>query len=305
MSAAGSGGRYLLFGAGGQLGVELARAIAPLGAVRALARRDVDVGDAAAVRAAVRAARPTVVLNAAAYTAVDAAESDAERCALVNAVAPGTIAAAAEEVGAAVVHFSTDYVFDGAARTPYRETDPTHPLGVYGATKLAGEAAVAAASTAHLTFRLGWLYATHGRNFLRTMLRLARERDELRVVSDQVGAPTWARPVAAATAQLLAVAARAPGGATGAVRGWSGVYHLTAGGETSWHGFAEAILAADPGRGAHRCRAVRAIGSDEYPSAARRPSYSVLDSGRAASALGLRLPDWRRQLALALAEGGG
>lgn len=291
---------FLLFGRDGQVGYELATALAPLGRVTALARADADLVDAGALRAAVRRARPQVVLNAAAYTAVDAAENDGERCRAVNGVAPGVIAAAAEEVGAAVVHFSTDYVFDGALGRPYVEDDAPNPLNRYGATKLEGEIAVAAASSAYLTLRLGWVYGLRGRNFLATIRRLARDRDELAVVCDQLGAPTWSRAIAAAVARLLREPVTAADGAAAAIRASRGVYHLGAAGETSWHGFASAIVAADAARGDQRCRRVRAIATAEYPAAARRPPYSVLNSERAAATFGVRLADWREQLRQAL-----
>ena len=293
---------FLVLGAAGQLGFELVRELAAVGDVAALTRADVDLTDPDALRAAVRRAAPSVVINAAAYTAVDAAETDAARCHLVNAVAPAVLAEEAERSGAAIVHYSTDYVFDGTSDRPYTEADTPNPVGVYGATKLAGEHAVVAASTAHLIFRLSWVYGLRGRNFLRTMLRLARERDELRVVSDQQGAPTWSRLIAACTAQLLARAAHSPGGVRDAVARVGGLYHLGAAGATSWHGFAEAVLAADPDRDQQRCRVVRAVSTAEYPTAARRPAYSVLSSEKARRRLGLELPGWRRQLDLALAR---
>jgi dTDP-4-dehydrorhamnose reductase len=199
------------------------------------------------------------------------------------------------------VHYSTDYVFDGAKEGAYTEDDAPNPLGVYGRTKLDGERAVAAANPAHLVFRTSWLYAARGHNFVRTMLRLARERDELRVVADQVGAPTWARAIAAATAQVVGAALRAPEGAAAWVGARAGVYHLTAAGATSWHGFAEAVLAADPAPAEQRARRVVPIATADFPTPARRPANSRLDCGRAAARLGVRIPDWHEQLRLALA----
>ncbi len=248
-----------------------------------------------------RAAAPAVVVNAAAYTAVDRAEQDAAACAAANAEAPGRMAAAAAECGAPFVHYSTDYVFDGAKAGPYVEGDATNPLGVYGRTKLEGERAAADANPAHLVFRTSWVYAARGHNFVRTMLRLARERDELRVVADQVGAPTWARALAAATAQVVGAALRAPEGAAAWAAARAGVYHLTASGSTSWHGFAEAVLAADPARSEQRARRVVPIAPSDFPTPARRPANSRLDCARAAERLGVRIPDWREQLGLALA----
>jgi dTDP-4-dehydrorhamnose reductase len=287
---------FLVFGAEGQLGFELVRELASLGRVVGLARTDADLTSADALRAAVRGARPTVVVNAAAYTAVDAAEEDAARCHLVNAVAPGVMAEEAARVGAAMIHFSTDYVFDGTLHRPYTEADAPNPLGVYGATKRDGELAVEAANGAYLTFRLSWVYGLRGRNFLRTMLRLARERDELAVVHDQIGAPTWSRLVAAGVLQALAAVAHSPAGMPGAIREVSGVYHLSAAGATSWHGFATALLEQDPARHEQRARVVRAIATRDFPTAARRPPYSVLDNDRVATTFGVRLPEWREQL---------
>jgi dTDP-4-dehydrorhamnose reductase len=208
---------------------------------------------------------------------------------------------AAAAVGVPFVHYSTDYVFDGTKDAPYQEDDAPNPLGVYGRTKLDGERGVAAANPAHLVFRTSWVYAARGQNFVRTMLRLARERDELRVVADQVGSPTWARSLAAATAQVVGAALRAPEGPAAWVAARSGVYHLTAAGSTSWHGFAEAILTADPARAEQRARRVVPIATTDFPTPARRPANSRLDCSRAEARLGLRIPDWRDQLALALA----
>lgn len=290
--------RILLTGGTGQVGWELARALAPVGEVLAPGRAALDLADADGVRRAFRDAAPALVVNAGAHTAVDRAEGEPELARALNAVAPGVLAGEAARAGVPMVHFSTDYVFDGSKGAPYVEDDPTRPLGVYGRTKREGEEAVAAAGGAHLVFRTSWVYGTRGHNFMLTMLRLAREREELRVVSDQVGAPTWSRMLAEATAAILAPFR------TGA--GWtippekSGIYHLAARGETSWHGFAEAILAADPARQEQRCRRVVAIPSEEYPTPAPRPRYSVLATGRAERAFGVALPEWREQLALCL-----
>jgi dTDP-4-dehydrorhamnose reductase len=208
------------------------------------------------------------------------------------------LAEEAARAGVPLVHFSTDYVFDGSKASPYTEDDPTAPLGVYGRTKREGEEAVAAAGGAHLVLRTSWVYGTRGHNFLRTMLRLAHEREELRVVADQVGAPTWSRMLAEATAAI--VAPLRAGGGWEIPDGQSGTYHLAARGETSWHGFAEAILALDPDRAGQRARRVVPIATEEYPAPAPRPRYSVLDSGRAGRAFGVALPEWREQLRLCL-----
>ena len=294
-----SGGpRILLTGAAGQVGWELRRTLAPLGEVVAPPRAALDLRDAEALRRCVAEVCPAAVVNAAAYTAVDRAEEEPGAARAINAVAPGVLAEAAARAGALMVHYSTDYVFDGTGSRPYRESDPTAPLGVYGCTKLEGEEAIAGAGGAHLVFRTSWVYGTRGHNFLRTVLRLVREREELRVVDDQVGAPTWSRMLAEATAAVLA-RCRSRGRFV-LEPGASGVYHATGGGETSWHGFAQALVDADPAAHEHVCRVVHPISTAEYPTPARRPAYSVLDSDRLQAAFGVRLPHWREQLELAL-----
>jgi len=292
---------FLVTGGSGQVGFELVRELAVLGQVVAPTRAELDVADPRALRAFVRALAPTVVVNAAAYTAVDQAESDEAACALVNAEAPAVLAEEARRAGAALVHFSTDYVFDGRKGAPYVETDAPAPLNVYGATKLAGERAVIESGAASLVLRLSWVFGGRGRNFMRTVLRLAREPRELRIVCDQVGAPTASPLAAAAAAQLLGRALARPGGVVECLREAGGVYHLGAGGETTWHAFAEAILQADPARGEHRCTGVRPVPTSEYPTSAARPRYSVLGSDRLAAAFGVRLPPWEEHLRLTLA----
>ena len=289
----------LLTGADGQVGWELRRALAPLGRVVALRRAEADLADPDALRAAVRAARPALVVNAAAYTAVDAAERDRDVAFRVNADAPGVLAEEAARLGAPIVHYSTDYVFDGAKGTPYVEGDAVGPQGAYGESKLAGERAVVAANPAHLVLRTSWVYAARGRNFLLTMLRLAHEREELRVVADQHGVPTPARLVADATAAVLARLATAGGFDLG---DRAGVYHVAARGPTTWHAFAESIVALDPRRASQRCRAVVPIRTADFPTPARRPAYSVLDPARLEAAFALRMPEWREQLALVMGE---
>jgi dTDP-4-dehydrorhamnose reductase len=285
--------RILLTGVNGQVGWELRRTLGALGEVVPMDSRTLDLTDAAAVRAAMRSIAPTIIVNPAAYTAVDKAETESGRAHAINAVAPGVLAEEAARLGALLVHYSTDYVFDGTGGAPWREDDATGPLNVYGATKLAGEQAIAAAGCRHLIFRTSWVYGARGSNFLLTMRRLMRERPELKIVADQIGAPTWCRDLAEATAQVLAQ-----------VRGedesrW-GVYHMTNAGETSWHGFAEAIQALDEfDETATPARLLPIPGSD-YPTPARRPLNSRLDNDRLEQAFGLRLRNWREALALCM-----
>lgn len=289
----------LLTGPTGQIGWELRRCLAPLGPVVAAGRDKLDLASPDSIRAAIRETGPSLIVNAAAYTAVDRAEDEEALAQAVNGVAPGILAEEAKRARAALIHYSTDYAFDGAADRPYREHDATGPLGAYGRTKLAGERAIAEAGGAYLILRTAWIYSRRGGNFLLTMQRLAGEREELKVVDDQRGSPTWARLVAEATASIVArcKAADGPGG----LADCGGLYHLTAAGETTWHGFAEAIVTAmRAGGGAVACRRVEPIPTTEYPTPARRPAYSVLDCGKLERAFGIRPPDWRDQLSLCL-----
>ncbi len=293
----------LLLGGTGQIGWELRRTLAPLGAVTAPGHDRLDLKGEKRLRRLVRETPPALIVNAAAYTAVDQAEEEPDAAMAVNGAAPGWLAEEAARLGIPLVHYSTDYVFGGdcapAARPrPYRESDPPAPINAYGRTKLAGERAIAEAGAPHLIFRTSWIYAGRGKNFLLTLQRLARERHELRIVDDQVGAPTWARMVAEATAQILA-RAWAPGEAD-PLSGLGGLYHLTAAGRTSWHGFARAIVAAM--RRAREpdlmVRKITPVSSDEFPRPARRPAYSVLDNRALHRTFAVRLPDWQSQLRL-------
>ena len=287
----------LLLGANGQVGWELRRALAPLGPVRALERAEADLADPDALSRAVRETAPSLIVNAAAYTAVDRAEEDEALAQAINADAPGLLAEEAKRLGIALVHYSTDYVFDGAGDLPARESDPTAPLNAYGRTKLAGEAAIRDSGCAHLILRTSWVYSMRGANFLLTVKRLAAELEEMRIVADQTGAPTWARGIAGATALILARCG-APA-ETGGLAEKGGLYHLTASGETSWHGFAEAIVdwmrATDQ---PVRCKQVHPIPTSDYPTPAKRPANSLLDCAKLRETFGIVMPDWRDQLGL-------
>lgn len=276
--------RILITGSHGQVGWELARRLAGGATVLALDRTALDLADARAIRSAVGQWKPTVVINAAAYTAVDAAESDPEACRAINATAPAVLADAARHAGALMIHFSTDYVFDGSKDSPYMESDPTNPLGEYGRTKLDGETGVAEAGADYMTFRLCWVYSCRGRNFFKTIRRLAGERDSLRVVADQTGSPTWAGTIAGAVCEALAVRLRAED-----PESFNGTYHLACTGQTTWHGFAQAIV---DGMDRPRCTTVEPISTAEYPTPARRPAYSVLCPEKFERTFGVTLPDW-------------
>lgn len=289
--------RILLLGATGQVGRELLSALAPLGKIAAPPRAQADLADPASLRAAVRRVAPALVVNAAAYTAVDRAEAEPELAHAVNARGPGVLAEEAARAGALLVHFSTDYVFGGPAERPWREDDAPSPVNTYGRTKLQGENAVAAAGGAHLVLRASWIFGTHGSNLLRRVLDQAREREELRMVDDQTGSPAWSRMVARATAAVLA---RLREGDGFRAEGVTGVYHLASAGQATRYAFACAALACDPARGGHRCRTVRPVRSDAFPGLAPRPAYTVLDTGKLARTFGVSLPHWREQLALCL-----
>ncbi len=292
--------RILLTGANGQVGWELRRTLACLGEVVALDSSTMNLADADAVRKKVREIAPHIIVNPAAYTAVDKAESEPELAHAVNAAAPGILAEAAGRSGALLVHYSTDYVFDGSGATPWGEDDACGPLNVYGTTKLAGERAIQAADCRHLIFRTSWVYGARGSNFLLTMRRLLRERPELKIVADQIGAPTWCRDLAEATAQVLGQIV-SPASGFDRTAPW-GVYHMTNAGETSWHGFAEAIQALDEFDETCSATHLLPIPSSDYPTPAKRPLNSRLSNDKLEQAFGLRLQDWRSALALCLEQ---
>lgn len=280
--------RILLIGSNGQVGWELRRTLAPLcigGSVTTLDRQALDLADPGAIRAAIEVTRPDIIVNAAAYTAVDRAEAEPELAMKINAVAPAVMAEAAKALDSLLVHYSTDYVFDGGKVGAYTEGDTPNPINIYGKSKLEGEAAIQASTCRHLIFRTSWVYGLRGSNFLGTIQRLGAAREELRVVADQYGAPTWSRMIAETTALAL--------------RGDpdSGLYHLSAAGSTSWHGFAQAILEAQGWHGT-----LHAIETSEYPLPARRPMNSLLDNSKLARTLGLASATWYDALHLCLAR---
>jgi dTDP-4-dehydrorhamnose reductase len=282
--------RILLIGKVGQVGWELRRTLAPLAHIVCVDFPEIDLTSGDSIRKWVSESRPEIVINAAAYTAVDKAETEQDRAMQINGVAPGILAEEARKAGALLVHYSTDYVFDGTKTEPYVETDLPNPLGAYGRSKLAGDEAVRAVGGAHMIFRLCWVYGARGQNFMLTMMRLAREREKLRVVGDQVGCPTWSRMIAETTAQALTRAVSA-----GDRNAFTGTYHLAASGITSWHGFAQAIIDLMPAEG-KKCVQVEAISSSQYPTPTRRPAYSVLCGDKLERTFGLRLPRWDESL---------
>ena len=291
--------RILLFGRDGQLGTHLNETllneVVPHGVeLSSYGLEDLDLSDFDRLRYVINDEKPDLIINAAAYTAVDRAESEAELVAKVNAEAPAVMAEAAAAVDAGLIHYSTDYVFDGSAQQPYTEEDKPHPESVYGETKLDGENAVLAHCKNSLILRTSWVYSMHGQNFLRTMLRLAAERDELTIVGDQIGAPTTTRALADATLKLVQYFI-IHGEFSDQV---SGVYHMTCSGQTSWCGFARAIIAASPFSDTR----VVDITTAEYPTAAKRPAYSVLSNSKLYDTFGIRLPDWETALSLCMQE---
>jgi dTDP-4-dehydrorhamnose reductase len=279
--------RILITGKNGQLGWALATAFAPRGEVTALDRDALNLADPSSIRRVCREIKPNLILNAGAYTAVDRAEQESELAMQINGTAPLVLAEEANRLGATLVHYSTDYVFSGESTTPYLEDDVTSPQNVYGKTKLAGEQGVCEIADRFLVFRTSWVYAARRQNFLQTMLRLARERETIRVVSDQIGSPTWV--------QTLADFALVTIDDLGQLTVADGIYNLSAGGSTSWHGFAEAIFKAIPDV-RRIVTHVEPISSADFPTPATRPAFSVLSNKKIELAINLRVPDWQQQL---------
>jgi dTDP-4-dehydrorhamnose reductase len=299
------GERILLTGVTGQVGGELLKLLAPLGEVVAPSREQMNLADAGSVRATIRAVRPRWIVNPGAYTAVDKAESEPALAYAINAEAVGAIGEEARAIGAAVIHFSTDYVFDGLGDAPYRETDATGPVSVYGASKLAGEKALAESGARHMIFRTSWVYGGMGKNFLLTILKLAREREVLRVVRDQHGAPTWSRDLAKLTVRAIGKCETAAQGRdlVDVLADVGGLYHAAGAGETTWCGFAaEAVRLQRQAELGVRFAEIEAITTAEYPTPAKRPFNSRMNCGKLAEGFGWRMMDWQESLRKVLSE---
>jgi dTDP-4-dehydrorhamnose reductase len=292
--------KILLIGKEGQVGGELSSLLQPLGELIACGEDDLDLTHEDRIREKIRDIRPHVIVNAAAYTAVDKAEEEPELALAVNGIAPAILAEEAKKLGAALVHYSTDYVFDGEKTGPYTEEDLPNPLGVYGKTKLAGDEAIQSTGLPHFIFRTAWVYGRKGKNFLLTMQRLAQEREELKVVADQIGSPTWCRTIAQTTVNILTqvLPQNSPGDLSHFERA-SGLYNLVCSGQTSWFGFAKAILETSP---SPLDTQLIPIPTSEYPTAAKRPHNSVLSTEKLKSAFGITLPAWEETLKYCLSR---
>lgn len=307
MVARTSQSRILITGEGGQVGEALRRTLAPLGELIIPTLAELDLSDTDAIRRVMREVQPRWVVNAAAHTAVDKAESEPELAFAINTTAPRILAEEAKSIGAAMVHYSTDYVFDGSKATPYVESDSPGPLNVYGSSKLAGELALSASGAAHFTFRTSWVYGATGNNFVRSILRLAREREHLRIVADQRGGPTWSFELARMTAHVIGrveqLAKQHKCSLGEAALPLSGVYHATGSGETTWYGFAVRAIAEwqkrEPGA---KLATLEPIPTSEYPTPAKRPLNSMLDCSKLARTFGWRMPEWHESLSLVVAE---
>lgn len=295
--------KILLFGAQGQLGWELCRSLAPLGTLITAGRHPehntycLDLGDLQSLKVLMEDLKPQLVVNAAAYTAVDKAESEPDLAHRINGEAPRAMAETAQTLGIPLIHYSTDYVFNGQGQVPYLESDPTDPLNVYGQSKRSGELAIENQGGLYFIFRTSWVYGLRGKNFLLTILRLARQKTELTIVNDQIGAPTWSRSIADLTAQVIAQGCH---NLPAFFEAYSGLYHLTAAGETSWYHFAQTIVSLDPHKSDHCLQSIDPILSSNYPTPALRPNYSRLNNHKLQQTFNLQLPDWEVLLGLVM-----
>ncbi len=294
--------RILLTGRNGQVGYELRRSLAPLGELIAPERQQLDLANPDSIRSCIQTIKPDLIVNAAAHTAVDKAEEERDLAMAINATAPRVMAEEAERLGAAVIHYSTDYVFDGSKGggskgQPYVEDDAACPINVYGETKWAGEEAIRSTAGRHMILRTSWIYGMRGNNFLLSILRLARQREQLGIVDDQIGSPTWSRMIAETTACIIAQQLAA---ADSLFDDCSGTYHLTSSGQTSWYGFARALLDRDSGKSEQVLKQLKAITSADYPTPAARPAYSVLATDKLQRQFNLLMPDWSDSLQLVM-----
>ncbi len=288
----------LVTGKNGQVGYELQRALMPLGCVVAVARNTMDLADNDSISTVVRQIKPDVIVNAAAYTAVDKAETEQQAAMQINGVAPGVLAEEAKKLNALLIHYSTDYVYDGSKQEIYLETDATNPVNYYGLSKLAGERAIQDSGVEHLILRTSWVYGSRGGNFLLTMLRLMKDREVLNVIDDQYGAPTWSRLIAEATAHIVRQAAQE----RKAQKFQSGLYHLASSGETTWHGFASKIAQLVINKEALKIKAIEKIPTSQYPTPAKRPHNSRISTQSLSERFSLVLPNWDEALALCMEE---
>ena len=294
--------KILLTGKNGQVGWELQRTLAALGEVTAVGRRDMNLADPDIIRKVIREIRPSLIVNAAAYTAVDKAESESDMAMAINGIAPGVMAEEAKRLNAAIIHYSTEYVFDGSKQSPYLEGDTVNPLNEYGKTKLAGEQAIQAIGAPHLILRTSWVYGARGRNFLLTILKLALERDELKIVDDQRGAPTWSRMLAEVTSQIATQHFSSLCRQPIPISDVSGIYHVVSGGSTSWYGFAGKILEGALRHAPQSMPKLIPISTSDYPSPAKRPLNSRMSNNKLAHVYGMAIPSWETSLALCLDE---
>lgn len=290
--------KILLTGASGQVGWELQRTLMTVGEVISVERAHMDLSQPDTICQTMREVKPNLVVNSAAYTKVDQAESEPDLAMIVNGIAPGILAEEAKRLGAKMIHYSTDYVFDGKKNIPYTEVDQANPQNIYGKTKLAGEEAIASVGVDYLILRTSWVYGLHGKNFLLTMHRLAKEREELRIVDDQIGSPTWSRMIAEVTAQIIS---QAQGNLTDFFASHRGVYHLSPRGQTSWYGFAQEIFAYGLQQSERKLQRLIPISSQDYPTAATRPKYSLLDNQKLCCSFKMVMPEWRQLLSLVIA----
>lgn len=289
--------KILLTGTSGQVGWELKRTLMTVANVISVNRYQLDLGNPDSIRTTIRDIKPDIIVNPGAYTAVDKAESEPDLAMNINGVAPGIMAEEAKGLNAAIIHYSTDYVFDGNKNTPYQETDLTNPQNVYGKTKLAGEEAIKSVGVNYLIFRTSWVYGLRGKNFLLTMQRLAKEKEEIRVVDDQVGAPTWSRMIAEITGQIIA---QGQNNLSVFFANNGGIYNLSPSGKTSWYGFADAILKDDFPNNERKLKRLIPIPTSEYVTPASRPAFSLLDNQKLADTFGLKMPEWDQVLKLVL-----